>query len=152
MAHVAFIEAYRRIDRYQPGTDFFAWLCAFARNLVRAECEKIQRTARNKEGYIEELLSAQQASALEAAEPGLESRSHFLAECLEGLSREARELLGWRYGDGQRVQAIAQRLGRSPGAVSVQLFGLRKLLRACVSRKMIQTKGTVAPTVSYGAT
>src|SRR5436309_2098613 len=48
IAHLAFLEAYRRIGIYRPGTDFFAWLCAFARNRVRAECEEIQRQARNK--------------------------------------------------------------------------------------------------------
>ena len=48
ITHVAFLEAYRRITRYQPGTDFFAWLCAFARNLALTECEKIQRRARNQ--------------------------------------------------------------------------------------------------------
>ncbi len=62
IAHIAFLEAFRRIAQYRPGTDFFAWLCAFARNLVRAECEKFQRLARNNENYLEEVLAGQQAS------------------------------------------------------------------------------------------
>src|SRR5205823_2234447 len=41
----------------QPGTDFFAWLCAFARNLVLTECEKIQRRARNQQNYLELCLA-----------------------------------------------------------------------------------------------
>jgi DNA-directed RNA polymerase specialized sigma24 family protein len=68
---------------------------------------------------------------------------------VELLQREARELLRWRYGEGVRVQVIAERLARSPSAISVQLFGLRKILRECVSRKMGQPQ-TAASESSYG--
>jgi len=46
----------------------------------------------------------------------------FLSECVELLKREAREPIGWRYNEGVRVEAIAQRLGHSASAVSVQLL------------------------------
>jgi RNA polymerase sigma-70 factor, ECF subfamily len=138
ITHVAFLEAYRRIGQYRPGTDFFAWLCAFARNLVLTECEKIQRRARNQQNYLDLCLAEQQASEAKLAESIAEVQSRFLRECLELLKREARELIGWRYDEGLRVESIAQRLGRSASAVSVQLFGLRKVLRDCVANKMTQ--------------
>lgn len=150
IAHLAFLEAYRRIAHYQLGTDFFAWLCAFARNLVRAECEKIQRRARNNDHYLEGVMAEQQASALQAEGQDPEGHARFLKECLDLLKREARDLLNWRYGDGQRVQTIAQRLARSPSAVSVQLFGLRKILRDCVTRKMKANGATSKSAASYG--
>jgi RNA polymerase sigma-70 factor (ECF subfamily) len=140
ITHVAFLEAYRRIGQYRAGTDFFAWLCAFARNLVLTECEKIQRRARNQQNYLDLCLAEQQASDAKRVDAMAEARSGFLGECLELLKREARELIGWRYGEGLRVQAIAQRLGRTPSAVSVQLFGLRKVLRDCVANKMAGAK------------
>src|SRR5262245_19024815 len=68
ITHVTFLEAYRRIARYQAGTDFFAWLCAFARNLVLTECEKIQRRARNRQNYLELCLAEAQAEAVKAAD------------------------------------------------------------------------------------
>ena len=40
--------------------------------------------------------------------------------------------------DQQQVKVIADRLARSATSVSVQLFGLRKLLRDCVTRKQTQ--------------
>lgn len=150
ITHLAFLEAYRRIGRYQLGTGFFAWLCAFARNLVRAECEKIQRLARNKENYLQESVAAEQLLANDHPSPFHEQRGQFLVECLEHLHGEARQLLDWRYGEGERVQGIAERLGRSASAVSVQLFGLRKILRECVSRKMGELEN--APTASIHGT
>ena len=150
ITHVAFLEAYRRISRYQAGTDFFAWLCAFARNLVLTEGEKIQRRARNQQNYLELCLAEQQASEAKSADSMAEVRSRLLAECVDLLKREARELIGWRYGEGLRVGAIAQRLGRSASAVSVQLFGLRKVLRDCVAGKMTPSNTTSSTGSSYG--
>jgi DNA-directed RNA polymerase specialized sigma24 family protein len=61
-------------------------------------------------------------------------------------SKTGRELIAWRYGEGLRVTAIAQRLGRTASAVSVQLFALRKMLRDCVADKLARehtgTKGS----------
>jgi RNA polymerase sigma-70 factor (ECF subfamily) len=148
IAHMAFLEAYRQISRYRPGTDFFAWLCAFARNLLRTECEKIERRLRNQQNYLELCLVQQQAADFDDAEFKAEVRFHLLGECIEMLKQQARELIRWRYGEGLRVEAIAQRLGRSASAVSVQLFGLRKVLRDCVAGKMT-SHGRNSPADSF---
>lgn len=47
IAHESFVFAYRRIEDFEPGTSFRAWLRAIATNLVRAE---IQRYAREQAG------------------------------------------------------------------------------------------------------
>jgi RNA polymerase sigma-70 factor (ECF subfamily) len=135
IVHLTFLEAFRRIGEYRLGTNFFAWLSAFARNLVLAECEKIRRQARNRQNYFEHRL-AEQLAASGVSVAVDEVRSRFLGECLELLKKEARELIRWRYEEGLRVQGIAQRLGRSAAAVSVQMFGLRKLLRDCVTKRI----------------
>jgi len=95
ITHVAFLEAYRRLARYRTGTDFFAWLCAFARNLVLTECEKIQRRSRNQQNYLDVCLAELQASEVKGADPTAEVRSRFLSECVELLKREARELISY---------------------------------------------------------
>ena len=151
IAHVAFLEAYKRLAQYRTGTDFFAWLRAFARNLVLTECEKIRRRARNQQNYLDLCLAEQQASAAQAIDSIAELRPRLLAECLELLKRESRELIAWRYGDSLRVTAIAQRLGRNASAISVQLFGLRKALRDCVADKMAREHTSGTKESSYGA-
>jgi RNA polymerase sigma-70 factor (ECF subfamily) len=136
ICHLAFVEAYRRIGQYQVNTNFFAWLTAISRNLLRAELEKLQRRARNEHNYLDYLL-AQQLDQLGNEEPErLVARSTFLSECLQELKADAQALLAMRYHDGLLVRDIAVRQGRSADAVSVQLFGLRKLLRDCVAGKI----------------
>src|SRR5436190_1942358 len=75
IAHCAFIEAYRRIDQYQPGTNFFAWLSSIARNQLRAEFEKIRRRARNKENYLGHVV-VQQLDRAATEEPELLAVRH----------------------------------------------------------------------------
>jgi RNA polymerase sigma-70 factor (ECF subfamily) len=151
ITHLAFLGAYRRINQYRTGTDFFAWLCAFARNLVLTECEKIQRRARNEQNYLDVCLAQQQAYDARNPDSATEVRARFLSECLALLKREARELMDWRYKHGLRVDAIAQRLGRSASAVSVQLFGLRIVLRDCVANKMPLHKATSLTGTPHGS-
>src|SRR5258708_6708252 len=67
ISHLAFVEAYRRIGQYTANTNFFAWLTAIARNLLRAELEKLQRRTRNEHNYLQHLL-AQQLDPLAEAE------------------------------------------------------------------------------------
>ncbi|HEV8523480.1 MAG TPA: sigma factor, partial [Terriglobales bacterium] len=85
ITHVAFLQAYRRIAHYRVGTDFFAWLCAFSRNLVLTECEKVQRRARNQQNYLQECLAEQQASEAKGVDSRGEVRARFLAECIDLL-------------------------------------------------------------------
>jgi RNA polymerase sigma-70 factor (ECF subfamily) len=142
IAHTAFVEAYRRIGQYRPNTNFFAWLVGIARNLVRAEFEKIQRRARNERNFLDHLV-AQQLDRLADEDPDtLVVRTTFLAECLAQLNADAQALLGMRYQDALRVREIATRQGRSADAVSVQLFGLRKILRDCVAGKSAAASST----------
>jgi RNA polymerase sigma-70 factor (ECF subfamily) len=150
ITHMAFVEAYRRIAVYRPGTDFFAWLCAFARNLVRTECEIVKRRARNQQNYLGLCLAEGQADEEQSAKAA-EERWRLLSKCIELLKGHARQLIAWRYGEGLRVDAIAQRLGRSPSAVSVQLFGLRKLLRDCVAGKLTSHNTTPPSAGSHGS-
>jgi RNA polymerase sigma-70 factor (ECF subfamily) len=150
VAHCAFVEAYRRINQYQLNTNFFAWLSAIARNLLRAECEKIQRRSRNEHNYLDYLLVQYLDSALREEPALLAARSRFLAECISQLDERARSLLIMRYNHGLRVQEIARRLARSVSAVSVQLFTLRKALRGCVRRKLAQSEAGIGVDIDYG--
>src|SRR5262249_60791913 len=56
IAHLAFIQAYRRLEDYQAGTSFFAWLFAIARHQLFAECKRRQRQTQNQSNYLTELL------------------------------------------------------------------------------------------------
>jgi RNA polymerase sigma-70 factor (ECF subfamily) len=135
IAHLAFLQAYRHIHQYRPGTNFPAWLNAIARSLLRTECTRRRRSVQNEQNYLEYLITERLEPALSADASASEMLAAFLTECLTALKLEAQSIVNLRYRDGLQVKAIAERLGRSVTAVSVQLFGLRKLLRECVARK-----------------
>src|SRR5712672_527089 len=59
IAQFAFIQAYRQLDRYRLGTNFFAWLCTIARHHRLTELEALRRGARNRENYLQHLISQQ---------------------------------------------------------------------------------------------
>lgn len=138
IAHLAFLHAYRHIDEYRLGTNFHAWLVAIARNLLRAECARRQRRAANEHNYLEHLLVRRLDHALTNDDGAADLLARFLAECLRTLKLKAQTVLALRYRDGLQVKVIAGHLARSATSVSVQLFGLRKLLRDCVTRKQMQ--------------
>jgi RNA polymerase sigma-70 factor (ECF subfamily) len=136
IAHRAFVEAFKKIDTYAPGTSFFAWLCAIARNLLLYDLRQARNEARKREHYHDELL----AGALEAevaASPEIdETRVAALRDCVARLPEAARAVIDLRYGRGASVAAIAAQIGKTVAAVKFQLFDLRRRLRDCVTRRL----------------
>jgi RNA polymerase sigma-70 factor, ECF subfamily len=136
IAHRTFITAYRQIDRYEPGTHFFAWLGAIGRHLLLAELKRRQRQTEHSAQYLEHVL----ATGLEtlAAEPleFQERRIAALRACEEQLSGPARALLAERYARETPLNTVAQQLGKTVAAVKFQLFAIRRKLRDCVRRKL----------------
>jgi DNA-directed RNA polymerase specialized sigma24 family protein len=103
-----------------------------------AECTRRSRRAVNEHNYLEHLLVQRLDQAVTNDHGAADLLASFLADCLKTLKLEAQTLLALRYRDGLQVKAIADQLARSATSVSVQLFGLRKLLRDCVTRKQAQ--------------
>ncbi len=136
VAHLAFVEAYRQLERYVAGTNFFAWLCAIARYRLLTECEIIRRQSRNRANYLQHAITERLQPAIEADTTVEETRLQLLEDCLGALSPEARSLIEQRYQKRQSVHLLAAALGRTAVALSVQLFGLRKKLRDCIEHKL----------------
>jgi len=136
VAQLAFIEAYRKLNQYTPNTNFFAWLCAIARYRLLAESKRLLRQGKNQENYLNHAITQQLLSVAEQREEITDLRSRFLGECLSVLKPHARALVGLRYDRRQSIANIAEALGKSVSAVSVQLFAIRSKLRDCVEAKL----------------
>jgi RNA polymerase sigma-70 factor (ECF subfamily) len=145
IAHRAFVETYKQIDHYQPGTNFFGWLAAIARNLLLGELKRLQRQDKNLARYLDHL----EVSGLLETEPeppeANEQRLAALRSCEELLSEQARLVLRDRYTAGDPLEKIARRLGKTVAAVKFQLFAIRKHLRECVRRKLAQAQTMPPP-------
>jgi len=136
IAHLAFVEAFSKIDHYTPHTRFFAWLAAIARVLVLKELRTLRREARSRELYLEQVVGQALQTELEAGSELDEKRVRALRGCVAGLPDHLREVLQLRYARDASIENISRKVGKTSGAVKVQLFDTRRRLRDCVNRKL----------------
>ena len=136
VAQRAFIEAFKRIAEYTPGTDFRAWLYTIARYQLMAEATRLRRTADYHRRYAPLALAEElERRSDAAAAAGQSDRLDRLRDCLGGLNPQARDILGQRYRDDLPLEEISRRSGRSVGALKKYLFTLRARLHECIARK-----------------
>jgi RNA polymerase sigma-70 factor (ECF subfamily) len=133
----SFIEAYQGLAGFRIGTDFRAWVLTIARYQIMMESTKLRRLADYHSRYIPYALAKESERRLQESPPEYD-RLKYLQDCLTTVSDSNRQLLKARYEDGFDIQAIADRLGRSAGAVRKQLCLLRKQLHDCIERKVAQ--------------
>jgi len=139
VAQLTFIEAFRNIGRYEPGTDFAGWLFAIARYQVMGELTRLRRLADYHERYFPHALWQElERRALTLDDAHDDERLVALRGCLGKLDESARTLLARRYADEVPVQQMADERGRSVGAIKKHLFLLREQLHDCLTRRLAQ--------------
>lgn len=136
VAHLAFTEAFHRIDQYTPNTRFIAWLAAIARFVLLKEMRKLRREAKTRENYLEQILAQTLEAELEARSDLDDLRVRALRGCVAALPDATREILRMRYAGDTPIRTISSAVGKSIGAVKVQLLEIRRKLRECVTRKL----------------
>lgn len=117
---------------FQPGTNFAAWAYRVAFYEVLADRRKRQR---DKHLFSDELLALIATRSATISE-SLDERSAALSKCLQELSGDHRENLLERYRPGGGVADLAEKLNKSPAAVSAMLYRIRTTLVECVERKL----------------
>ncbi|WP_166831800.1 sigma-70 family RNA polymerase sigma factor [Thalassoroseus pseudoceratinae] len=140
VAQKTFVVAFHRIQEFEVGTDFRAWLFTIARFQLMAECTRLKRLADYHSRYVPHALSQElDRRAAEAAEEP--SRLTHLRECLKQIEDNAREVLDWRYTSELPLAEIAQRTNRSVGAIMKHLYVLRQKLHECIEQKLAEEAG-----------
>lgn len=135
VAQRTFIEAYKGLSRYQPGTNFYRWIFTIAAWQMKAEATRLTRTADYHRRYAPVAL----VNALErraAEDTGAEERLLLLRGCIEKMDPANRSILGQRYEAGLPLDEIARATNRSVGAIKKHLFILRGKLVDCVRSKL----------------
>jgi RNA polymerase sigma factor (sigma-70 family) len=122
-----FVTALANLDHFRGTGSFSAWLFRIAQNSVRDH----QRNFRQQEG--EDVLAGLVDPAVDPERQVL--RRAALRELLEGLSSEQQDVVGLRYGAGLRCVEIGEVLGKSPGAVRVELHRILNHLRGRYDRE-----------------
>ena len=137
LAQNAFLLAYERLDRFERGGDFGAWLFGIAKNLVRRAWEAVRDDAQRRSSLERTLQKRLAERAAAEAEPGRDERwFQALRLCIGALPDSWRQVVALHYGQKEPIQAIAERLGNSSSSVGVTLFRTRNRLRECVERRL----------------
>ena len=134
IAQRSFVEAYRRVNDYQLGTNFKAWLFAIARFQLKTEVTRLRRLADYHARYVPEFIDRELERRADS-DPGEESEKlSQLKNCVESLGDHLRRFVEWRYRDEITLEEMAQRSERSVSAVKKQLWKIRRKLQECVER------------------
>lgn len=142
LAQEVFVTAHAKLEAYRPGTDFYAWIKAIARNLAYNERKRHLRSLDFKQRYrahIERTLEADLAPL--AAGIGDEVFGA-LRECVAHLKERAREIVRAFYLGGRSSRQIAAEQGRTAQWVRLVLYRSRTSLADCLRQKGVFPSGS----------
>lgn len=136
IAQRSFVAAFSRLDDYQLGTDFAAWLFTIAKYQLRTETTRLRRLADYHTRYASDLLQNELNRRISELPELHEKRMEHLKCCLETLGDHVRKFIIWRYDEGIPLEQMSERCGRSVPAIKKQLWQLRRKLHACVEQRI----------------
>jgi len=122
---------WEKFDGYTSGTNFSAWACAVARNVIRDHLKKQRRyRARFSDAFQERL--ADMLVTIPAAE--MDDRETALRKCLRKLPEDRRQLINACYSGERGVAEVAKSMGRSTRGLYGSLRKIREWLLRCIDR------------------
>ena len=145
------LEALDHADRFNPTSQPMAWLLGIAINVIkRNKAEFVKRSQRElsmsemsllQEEHLSESELFDQLVTNSSAEPDQEIAANEQAELLLSLvSTEDQRILMLAFLQGFEREALAQKLGISPGATRVRLHRALKRLRLAWSEQYLKTQ------------
>jgi RNA polymerase sigma-70 factor, ECF subfamily len=137
LAQETFLTAFRRLSSYQGRASLAGWLVGIARNLaldyLRREAHRYQR----ENTSLEKALRQWQLERVEADVPEeFEAELSALRNCLKDLPAPSRDVVMAHYFEERTAEEIAQEAGKNAGAVRMMLLRVRRMLSACVERRL----------------
>jgi RNA polymerase sigma-70 factor (ECF subfamily) len=126
------VEVARCWDAYDPTLPFGPWVRGVARRLA---CKRLRGRHRVQLGLPDDVLdSLGEAMDQLGDRLVLDAQKRQLRWCVEGLSSGNRELVRLRYFEELRLEAIAERSGRSMGALYTAFSRIHAALLRCMER------------------
>jgi RNA polymerase sigma-70 factor (ECF subfamily) len=129
---------WRKLDDFEPGTDFLAWALSIARfQVLNYRKKQRQLRARLSDRTVETLVDQ-----LMALGERSDARRDALAECLAKLNSRDRELIQLRYQPEATTQRVADCVGRSLKAVYKALNRIHGQLLLCIRQTLASEAAT----------
>jgi RNA polymerase sigma-70 factor (ECF subfamily) len=140
VAQRTFVIAFTKLDTFEIGTDFPAWLFTIARYQLMTEMTRLRRVADYHARFAPDLLERELERRLQDPVGPDRVRLDHLKECMAALGENLQRFIAWRYDEEIPLAEMANRSGRSVGAIKKQLWQIRRKLQECVEKRM-KTKG-----------
>ncbi len=136
IAQRSFVAAFSRLEEFEMGTNFGAWLFTIARYQLMTEKTRLRRIADYHARYGPELLQRELDRRCDESPEVWTMKLEHLERCLESLGDHLRRFVTWRYDEEIPLQEMAARSGRSVPAVKKQLWKIRGKLQECIDAKL----------------
>lgn len=141
IAQRSFVAAFTRLNEFELGTGFAAWLFTIARYQLRTETTRLRRIADYHARYGPDLLQRELDRRCSESPEMWTTRLECLQMCLESLGEHLRRFVEWRYDEEISLEEMAARSGRSVSAVKKQLWKVRQKLQLCIETRMAAAEG-----------
>ena len=126
------VRLWQQFDEYDPNKDFGAW----ARTIAHYEVLHYRtRLGRKKERFSDDVLEAV-ANEMSRVAERTDPRQTALSECLDGLTVEQRQCVMGCYQGDRTIRQVASEQGKSYEGLRKSVLRIRKLLRACIEKKI----------------
>lgn len=135
LAQRSFVAAFVRLNEFEVGTNFSAWLFAIARFQLKTETTRLRRIADYRARLIPDILARELDRRSQEISEGIPDRLEYLRACVQSLGKPMLQFLSWRYDEEIPLEEISRRSGRSIGAVKKQLWILRQKLKECIDAR-----------------
>lgn len=123
---------WRKAEHFEEGTNFTAWACRTAYYHVLNHRRRQSREQLVFDEDVFDYLAERQESRGETTDLRFEA----LRICIGGLPPSQRALIERRYQPDASVRDIAEKEGKTEGAISQALFRIRAALQKCVEQKL----------------
>lgn len=123
---------WRKVDDFQPGSDFGAWArkCAYYQALAFLRDRK-----RDRHVFDEDVLALLASDDTSSASDENERRIA-LRDCLACLPDKHRQLIDKRYREEVPIRQLAADQGKNESAFKMVMMRIREVLRICIKSKL----------------
>jgi RNA polymerase sigma-70 factor (ECF subfamily) len=137
IAQETFVSAFRGISDFRGDATFRVWLIGIARHRILDHFRAELRVSGNDATAL--WVARTEVDATESDRSTLsrqDAELDALEDCLARLPEASARAVEEHYFRGRPIVAIARELHKEPGAIRVELFRIRKALRACIDGKV----------------
>jgi RNA polymerase sigma-70 factor (ECF subfamily) len=139
LAQETFVTAYEKLEKYEIGTNFRAWLMSIAQFLLNNHWRKYGNRATVMEKFRHDIAESIQTELKVAHEDVDESRIPKLLDCITQLPDNLRKVI--RSGlEGEKISILAQELNLKANAVYQLRHRAHVALRKCMNQTPSPTR------------